>query len=399
MATSRNGYDILQALMGEGGIVSRWKGEQRGILQRRKTGWFGRWREHTERDGAIVWEQVTRKLGGPEMTKGEAQQELAARLAAANGPSAVKQNCATVEQFVTLRFTPDYITTLAPATQAQYKSLLKVHILPAIGRQRMRDVTRGMLQIWVAQKARKVSTQTVRTCVMVLKSMFRHADDLGLWRGELPTDRLKLPKLSRVRESRALTQEQVAAIIEELQEPARLLVMTLFYTGMRVGEVVALDWAQVNMGESPKVVGREVIPPYTIAVRRTVSAGQMKDSPKTASGRRNIPIHASLWVALMAVKKEEGLVFAGRNGKPLDHHNIANRELARVGEKLGLGRIGFHVFRHTLSTLAQAGGMAVGEVRGVLGHSSAATTMIYTHGNSERARAVLETIEVKGKAN
>jgi integrase len=175
--------------------------------------------------------------------------------------------------------------------------------------------------------------------------------------------------------------------------------MTLFYSGMRVGEALALDWSHVNLGEQPRVVGREVIPGYTIAVRRTLSAGQIQDSPpKTPSGRRNIPIHASLWVALMAVKREQGLVFQGRNGQPLDAHNIANRELKRVGEKLGIGRIGFHVFRHTLSTLAQAAGMPIGDVRGVLGHASAATTMLYTH-PTEQARKVLDSLELNGKVN
>jgi integrase len=228
--------------------------------------------------------------------------------------------------------------------------------------------------------------------------MFRHADDLGFWRGPLPTERLKLPKLVRVRESRALTEEQVAAILEHLEGQERLLVMTLFFTGMRVGEALALDWCHVNMSDKPMTLGRESIPAHTIAVRRNWSVGQFKESPKTPSGRRNIPIHASLWVALMAVRREAGLVFPGPTGtKPMDAHNIANRSLKRAGEALGLGRIGFHVFRHTLASLAQAHGMTVGEVRGVLGHASAATSMLYVHGDAERARKVIE--EIGGKVN
>ena len=57
-------YHILQTLKSPGGTMARWRGEQRGVLEQRKTGWFGRWREYVDRDGEIRWEQVTRKLCG-----------------------------------------------------------------------------------------------------------------------------------------------------------------------------------------------------------------------------------------------------------------------------------------------------------------------------------------------
>lgn len=99
----------------------------------------------------------------------------------------------------------------------------------------------------------------------------------------------------------------------------------------------------------------------------------------------------------MAVKREDGLLFESRTGKPIDGHNVANRALLKATKAVGLPRLGFHVFRHTFCTLVQAKGMAIGEVKGVLGHTSAATSMIYTHGDQERARAVMEKVEVKGK--
>jgi hypothetical protein len=90
-------------------------GVQRGVLEQRATGWFGRWREYVQReDGQIVWQQVTRKLGDAEMTRGEAQIELNRRLAHANGPARVEANVATVQQFVDVRFRPDHIAALKP---------------------------------------------------------------------------------------------------------------------------------------------------------------------------------------------------------------------------------------------------------------------------------------------
>lgn len=379
--------------------MSRWKGEQRGVLERRATGWFGRWREYVDKGGEIKWEQITRKLCGPDATKGEAQQMLSARLAQANGPAAVRQNLATVRQFVEIRYIPDHVSGLAPKTQQGYRWSLEHLILPSIGMHRMRDINAPLLQLWVNTLNRKYSSQTVRTAVVIMRQIFQHAKMLQLWPGELPTAGIRPPKLRRVKESIALTEDQVAAVIGALEGQPRLLVMTLFYTGMRLGEALALDWEHVNMGETPKPLGNERIPGYTIAVRRNWSAGQFKDSPKTPSGRRNIPIHASLWVALMAVKRDDGLLFVGRNGKPLDGHNVANRALKNAANAIGMERLGFHVFRHTFSTLAQAKGMAIGEVRGVLGHVSAATTMIYTHGDIERARAAMEKIGIKVKVN
>lgn len=391
-------YNSPEALLRLEEKMGRWKGEQRGVLERRKTGWFGRWYEYIEREGAIVYAQVTRKLAGADANKGEAQAELAARLAVANGPAAVKQNIATLAQFVDIRFRPGHLEYLERSTQIQYDSLLRNHILPPLGEQRMRDITRPLVQLWVNGLVKKdLSPQTVRTCHAVLGAVFRHADEQGLWRGELPTLRVKLPKLQRVRDTRALTEEQVTAILANLQEPAHTLALTLALTGMRIGEALALDWRHVNLGDEPRILGREVLGPRAIAVRRNYVAGAMKDSPKTPAGCRNVPIVPSLWVALFAIRQEEGLVFRNRAGGPLDGHNIANRALKAACAAAGLPRMGFHVFRHTLATLAQQKGMSVAEAGQVLGHAATAVTLRYTHGSVDRARDVLAELKIGGK--
>lgn len=236
MSATAKRYDVLHALMSPGGNGMRWKGEQRGVLNRRNTGWFGRWREYVEKDGVVRYDQVTRKLCGPECSKADAQRFLNENLARANGPHAVKQNLATVQQFVDIRYWPDHVEHLAPKTKMGYRWTLDHMVLPQIGHQRMRDISTPVLSLWLASLNRKYSSQSVRHAFSIVKQIFEHARLLKFWQGDLPMAGLKPPKLRRVRETMALTEEQVSAVLDQLRDPERLLIMTLFYTGMRIGE-------------------------------------------------------------------------------------------------------------------------------------------------------------------
>jgi len=377
--------------------MSRWRGEQSGSLKRKKTGWFARWREYIEKDGKIVYDQVTKKIGDKEMTKAEAQQELRARLQVANGPASIRQTIATFQQFIDIRFRPEHMEHLERNTKIQHESLLKNHILPTFGKLRLREITKPLVQAWVNGKAKQTSFRTCQACYAILRTALNFAEENGCWRGPLPTRKVKLPKPSVVRTPIALTEVQVNAVLGQLDEPARTLVLLVVLTGMRVGEAVALDWAHVNLTDEPRLLGRETLPGRTIAVRKNFTAGEMKSAPKTPAGCRNIPIIPVLWMALFAIRQDSGLVLRNKNGEPLDAHNIANRKLAPACIAVGLPRLGFHVFRHTLSTLAQQKGMSVAEARDVLGHATNAMTMKYTHGSLDRARESMSKLDIGGK--
>jgi len=108
-------------------------------------------------------------------------------------------------------------------------------------------------------------------------------------------------------------------------------------TSMNIAEVCGLQWKRVNLSEQFATVDGESLPPLTIAVRAQWYRGEY-GSVKAKSRRRNIPIPLALGCVLASIREQSKFtgsddpVFAARNGKPIDEHNVARRHLKPVGQ-------------------------------------------------------------------
>lgn len=395
MRATRKRYDTLQALLSpEANIMARWKGEQRGSIKRTATGWHGKWREYQERDGAVEWRQTGwRKLCDLADGKGRAIEVLNEKLAVANGPAAVPQGVATLAQFIEVRFRPDHVASLKASGRDHYEWALG-HIVPELGHHRMREISQPMVQMWLTGKVKKgLASQTIRHLRNALSAVLGHAKGLGMWRGDLPTDMVRTPEV-RHKAGVALESEQVTALLCQLAEPYRALVLPLASTGLRIGEALALDWEHCNIEESVRRLGNSWLPGRTIAVRRNWTHGEM-GTLKTNNSVRNVPVTDEVAAAL-ELHREPGpwgwLVFPNRCGRPLDAHNIAARHLKPACVAAGVPRIGWHALRHTALTLMDQQGMSATEKRLIAGHGSERVTERYTHGFLDRARGLMPKV-------
>lgn len=373
--------------------MSRWKGEQRGSLVKKATGYYGRWREYQERDGKVEWAQVKRKLCGLEEGKARAIELLNEELAKANGPAAVPQGIATLQQFVEVRFCPDHVEQLKASGKDHYAWALG-RILPALGNHRLREISQPMVQMWLSAAAKSgLSSQSVRHLRNALSAILRHAKGLGMWRGDLPTDMVRTPEV-RHKEGVALSEAQVAAVLVHLIEPYRTLVLLLASTGLRIGEALALDWEHINLGDMPRRFGKDWLPGRTIAVRRNWTHGEM-GTLKTRNSVRNVPVTDEVAGALEMLA-EPGpwgwAVLFGRRGQPLDAHNIAARHLKPACAAAGVPEIGWHALRHTALSLMEQAGMTSAEKRMIAGHGSDRVTERYSHGFMDRARQLMPKV-------
>jgi integrase len=112
-------------------------------------------------------------------------------------------------------------------------------------------------------------------------------------------------------------------------------------SGLRIGEVLALRWRNVDFERS------------LIHVREAVYEGNLS-SPKSRSSIRDIPIGPTLQQSLLECRKDalaDAFVFASRNGTPLDSHNLLGRVLKPAWKRAGLPSISWHSLWHTHATL------------------------------------------------
>jgi integrase len=142
------------------------------------------------------------------------------------------------------------------------------------------------------------------------------------------------------------------------------------HTGLRIGEAVALTWADVDFGKR------------RLHIRRRLYRGRF-DSPKSRYGRRAVPITEGLGQALWRLRgpaADEAPVFTTRDGTYLDASNLAARILKPAANRAGVPRVGFHTFRHTCATMLFRHGLNAKQAQMWLGHHSPAFTLAtYVH--------------------
>jgi integrase len=178
---------------------------------------------------------------------------------------------------------------------------------------------------------------------------------------------------TREERARALPEEELARLVQELPDDCRLLIRFLADTGLRIGECVALRWEHVDLGTR------------RVSVRERRYKGTV-DEPKSRHGRRDVPLSPSLARELWRQRKSTPFaqdadpVFASRAGTPLLPENVFRRVLRPAAERAGVPWAGFHTLRHTAASRFFRAGWNAKQVQRVLGHHKASFTLdTYVH--------------------
>jgi integrase len=221
--------------------------------------------------------------------------------------------------------------------------------------------------------ARGVSANTVRLALAPVKALFATALEDGLIRSN-PTAGVRVAGAT-TREAdedkaRALTPDELAALLDELPDAERLFFRFLAQTGLRIGEAIALRVGDVDLGRRRVQVRRRWY--------RTSFA-----PPKSKHGRRDIPlatgIAQALW-PLIAGRDSNELLFASETGRMIDQSNLTSRVLKPAARRAGVPWASYHTFRHTAASAFFRAGWNAKQVQLVLGHHSPTFTLAtYVH--------------------
>ena len=276
---------------------------------------------------------------------------------------------------------------LTAKSLGMYDEKYNGYIKPRIGFMKLRDVKDVYLQKILNDQAGK-SASHVKKLRMVMQEMFKRARQSRL----IPYDPSELLELPAVTEGkrRSITDLERAAMLETAEHhQAGLWILTLLYTGMRPNETAALVWADVDFEHNE------------IHVHHALeSGGTTIKGPKTASGVRDIPIHAALLPRLQQAKGAPfSPVFPNAAGKHMDEATMHRRWKSFMraldiehGAKGKRNKIEEHIFdqsltpyclRHTFCTDLQRAGVPINVAKELMGHSDISVTAnIYTHKDS-----------------
>jgi integrase len=271
------------------------------------------------------------------------------------------------------------------STYALYRHHLDKHIIPALGHLQLQKLTTDHVQSFCSQKQKEhLSTGVVRLQCTILSAALKDA----VRRKKLAVnvcDVVTLPRLTR-RERQPLTKEQALQLLEAARGSRLDCLLTVALTlGMRLGELLALRWDDIDLDER------------ILHVRHTVryiqGFGITEHEPKTESSRRSILLPLIVVDALKqhrtsqlearlqagAAWQEQGLVFANTYGSYFSRTKLHSL-FKRILREAGLPDMRFHDLRHSAATILLSMGVPAKVVQEILGHSNIGITLnIYAH--------------------
>ncbi|MGH2964242.1 MAG: tyrosine-type recombinase/integrase [Solirubrobacterales bacterium] len=255
--------------------------------------------------------------------------------------------------------------TYKPSALRGYRHALTERVLPDVGAVRLSELQRQDVQALVDRLvADGLQPSTIRNAVMPLRAIYRRAVSRDVVAVN-PTERLELPRVEGKRERIAAPTEG-AALIAALRAEDRALWATAMYAGLRLGELKALRWADVDLA-----VG-------TIRVERSWDAQEGVIEPKSVAGRRSVPVAAVLRDYLIEHRQRVGeaveLVFGHAEGRPFSETG-ARRRAALDWREAELDGIGFHECRHTYASLMIAAGVNAKALSTFMGHANISITL------------------------
>lgn len=265
------------------------------------------------------------------------------------------------------RWLEDVRPRLAPATYRKHESTVRVHITPVLGTRRLSDLSVGDVTALLAGGA--VDPQTARHWRATLRRALADAIRDGLVGRNVAA--LAQPPRLLPKERTTLSADQARALIDGTREdPLHPLWTLAVSTGMRLAEMLALTWEDVDLDAATLTVH---------ATLHRIDGEWQRRGTKTEKSRRTVHLPPVAVAALRGIRRPHGLVFVTARGYPMHGSNLP-KELHKTTDRLGLPRVTIHDLRHSAATILYAAGVPLEAIADMLGHSTTRVTAdLYRH--------------------
>ena len=253
------------------------------------------------------------------------------------------------------------------STRAAYQSYINNQIRPRWADTAMSAVKPMAVEDWLRNLALAPKTKShVRS---LMHTIFQCAERWEL----IEKNPIKLVRVKggtkRLKTPRVLAPEEFHSLLPLIREPYRTMVLIAGCLGLRVSEIVALQWRDFDF------------PGRTLLIQRSVVHGRVGDV-KTEYSRDSVPLHTAVVEALMIHKEQsfstpEGWLFANPvTKKPYHQEEIQKKHIRKAGVASGIGGdIGWHTFRHSYRSWLDETGAPLTVQKELMRHASIQTTM------------------------
>ncbi len=272
-------------------------------------------------------------------------------------------------------------------THTRYGETIRTHISPRIGNLELSELSPYVLQCFVTEllntgnlrTGKGLSPSSVNVIITIVQNSLKNAYSLGL-ADEYVADRIKRPKPQ---------QKKIEQYIMSSERTRLYGVVICLYTGLRLGELLALEWGDIDFERAE------------VYITKTCHDGKDENgvfrritgAPKTESSIRTIPLPKQLIPILKKLKRKSQSTYVVSNGEKLVAYRSYQKSFETLLKRLELPHRGFHALRHTFATRAIECGMDVKTLSEILGHKNPIVTLNkYAHSLTKHKKEMMNLV-------
>ena len=264
-------------------------------------------------------------------------------------------------------------------TYERYYQICALHIIPSLGDYKLSDISVIDLQKFIAalltngnhKTGKGLSANFVNTVISVLQNSLKTAHLIGI-APEYVANKIKRPKTTEKQVDcfTVLEQKKIENAVLNSKKDKLFGIVLCLYTGLRIGELLALTWSDIDFDKGLLVVAKTCHDGTINGIH-----SRIMDSPKTIHSRRIIPLPKQILPLLKSIKKRSTCDYIIADGEKPVFVRSYQRTFELLLKKLNIPHKGFHSLRHTFATRALECGMDVKTLSELLGHKNATITL------------------------
>lgn len=286
------------------------------------------------------------------------------------------------------------------STADKYKYIISTHILPELGEIPVDNLKSSVIAEFTERKLSTgrldskggLSASYVRLMCVMIQAAIDYGVEHNICRP--PAVKIRKPRSDKKEpEILSLSQQKQleSKLFSDINE-TKLGILISLYMGLRIGEVCALKWENVNLIDNELLVCSTVV-----RLNDKSTSGKATkmviDTPKTKTSVRKIPIPPLLISVMHSVKASSASPYVVSKDETFINPRTLEYRYKKLLESVGIPRLNYHALRHTFATRCIEVGMDMKTLSELLGHASVSTTMdIYVHSTMEQKRRQMEKL-------
>ena len=275
------------------------------------------------------------------------------------------------------------------STYQKYQAIIQNHISKRMGSLPIKHITADTISQFtdcLISQEDQLSRETINQVLIVLSMGLEYAGEH--YKAVCPDVHFLKCNKPNIRILSVLEQQNLVGYLMEQDDIFSFGILLALYTGMRIGEVCALQWEDISV--------------ETIRINKTMQRLRADTDktevmilpPKTASSDREIPIPQALLSAVAERRRSNGFVLLQDSGNFIEPRLLQNR-FTKIIRACGLTKVHFHTLRHTFATRCIEAGVDIKTLSEILGHSDVKTTLNkYVHSSMELKQSCMSKLIV-----